>query len=726
MSTEQPYSSSSSSSRQSRFIRKLILRINRLLDRLQLSSDAIMVALAIITGIGAGGAALLFHYLIEWVVDWGYHQAPRLLTGDYPYHILIVPALGGLIVGPMIYFFAREAKGHGVPEVMESVALRGGRIRPVVALVKSLASSITIGSGGSAGREGPIVQIGSALGSSMGQLFRLSDGRVRTLVACGAAGGIAATFNAPIAGVLFALEVIIGEISMRYFSTVVIAAVTASVVVRPFMGTDPAFEVPMEYGVNSTWEFAFYPLLGVVAALVGSAFIRFLYWSEDVFDNWKSMPEWLRPAVGGLLLGMVALAYPPLTGIRWDRIPHIFNVGYDVMIESALSSELMLGSVLVLLVLKMVATSLTLGSGGSGGVFAPSLFIGAMAGTAFALLLQAFLPSVAGPAGAYALLGMAGVFAATAQAPITAVIILFELTGDYEIILPLMLTVGVSSILGRQFTHGESIYTLKLTRRGIRLERGRDLDVLQAVNIREVMNTKPETVPHDITLEALTQKFRESRVHGFPVIQDDQLVGMVTITDLSRSMGHGHNQQTTLTVADIMTPLDMLTVAYPGDSMGEALNRMGTRGIGRLPVVDLDDHSHLLGMIRRQEITRAYRLALTRRAEKQQRRRQMELRNIDQTQFTEVTLKPQDFVVGQTVSQIGRYLPEDSILISVRRGNKVFMPHGDTELKPGDHVTAFVRNSDSKMLVRSLCRRPDDKQPTQDTSGSSTGASGAQ
>jgi CIC family chloride channel protein len=657
------------------------------------------------TGIGAGLSAMFFRYLIDSVAHFAYVWIPNAIDwGDFPKaYVLIVPAVGGLLAGPLIYFFAREAKGHGVPEVMESVALRGGRIRPVVAVIKSVASSVTIGSGGSAGREGPIVQIGSALGSSLGQIFHLSDGRVRTLVACGAAGGIAATFNAPIAGVLFALEVIIGEFSMRYFSTVVIAAVTASVVVRPVIGSEPSFITPMEYGVNSTWEYALYPLLGLASALVGAAFIRVLYWSEDTFEAWKAMPEWLRPAIGGLMLGGVAMAYPYVTGVQWDNVPQIFNVGYDVIIESALSSELVLSSVLVLLVLKLVATSLTLGSGGSGGVFAPSLFMGAMVGTAFALIVQMVIPDVIAPPGAYALLGMGGVFAASAQAPITAVIILFELTGDYKIILPLMLTVVVSSLLGRRLMKGESIYTLKLSRRGIRLERGRDLDVMQAVTIGEVMNTDPETVDSKITVGALTQKFRESRVHGFPVLQDRKLLGIVTISDLTRATADENADALNVPVTDIMTPLEGLMVAYPNLSMGEALNRMGTRGIGRLPVVREDKPDELLGMIRRQEITRAYRLAISRRAEQQHQARQMALRNIDQTQFAELTVKKDDYAVGRTVSELARQLPEDSILISVRRGNRVFMPHGDTKLRAGDQVTAFVRNRDKDDLVSCIC-----------------------
>ena len=370
-------------------------------------SYALFMGTALIVGIGTGLGAVAFRFLIQGVEWVGYDWFPRITQQWGNAYVVIIPAIGGLIVGPLIYFFAREAKGHGVPEVMAAVALQGGRIRPVVAIVKSLASSITIGSGGSVGREGPIVQIGSALGSALGQKLGLSDDRIRNLVACGAAGGIAATFNAPIAGVVFALEIILGEFSVRYFSSVVVSAVTASVIGRAVFGDIPAFNIPFEYGISSIWEFAFYPILGVAAALVGVAFVRLLYWSEDIFEKWKAVPEWLQPMIGGLLLGGIALAYPVITGISWERMPQIYNVGYDV-IESALANQLTLGVVLVLLVLKMVATSLTLGSGGSGGVFAPGLFMGAMFGVAFELTVNKIFPRIAAPAGAYALVGMGG------------------------------------------------------------------------------------------------------------------------------------------------------------------------------------------------------------------------------------------------------------------------------------------------------------------------------
>jgi CIC family chloride channel protein len=694
-----PKATSLASSTQS-FLRPISYKLNKLLDRWELTPEMGMIITALLVGIGTGLGAVAFRYLIR-AVGWiGYEWIPQLTSQWSKAYVIFVPALGGLLVGCLVHFFAREAKGHGVPEVMEAVALRGGRIRPIVAVVKSLASAICIGSGGSVGREGPIVQIGSALGSSVGQALNLSEDRIRNLVACGAAGGIAATFNAPIAGVIFALEIILGEFSVRYFSTVVISAVAASVIGRAVFGDVPAFLIPMEYGLNSLWEYAFYLVLGLLAAVVGVTFVRLLYWSEDRFDRWRNVPEWVKPAVGGVLLGGLALAYPYLTGVTWERIPHVYNVGYEV-IEAALAGQLTLHIVASLFVLKLIATSLTLGSGGSGGVFAPSLFMGAMLGGAFELVVNYLFPGVAAPPGAYALVGMGAVFAAGAHAPITAVLIMFELTGDYRLMLPLMMTVVIATVVAQKMMRGESIYTLKLTRRGVRLQRGRDVDVMQSVQVDEVMRTQVDTVGVKVTLMELVEVFSRSRHRGLPVLdRQGKLWGMVTVSDLDRAIDAEVPRSRPVT--EIGTPRDQLLVAYPDETMGEALTRMSRRGLGNLPVVARDDPNRLRGLIRQPDIIRAYHLGLSRRAELQHRAKRIQLRNLDGTEFIDMHLSENDAVVGKTVQEIAPAAPSECIFISIRRDGQVLIPHGDTVFQPGDQLTVFVRSKDVAVLQRCL------------------------
>ncbi|HEX4753618.1 MAG TPA: chloride channel protein, partial [Solirubrobacterales bacterium] len=419
--------------------------------------EGLLIVLALIVGAGAGLGAIGFRYLIEgftWLFTG--HTDPSALghfTNPHlaflgPFVVLVVPVIGGLLYGPLVYRFAPEARGHGVPEVMLAVHQNEGKIRGRVPIVKSFASAITIGAGGSVGREGPIVQIGSAIGSGLGQLTRQAGENTRLLVACGAAGGIAATFNAPIAGVFFALELILRNFETRSFGLVVLASVVATAVGRIAFGSEAFLTLPA-FHVVSAVEYPLYALLGILAALVGVAFIRVLYGSEDLADRIWRGPAWLRPAVGGVLLGALLLV-----------LPEMYGVGYPVL-EGAIHGKYVVGLLLAYLVGKIAATSLTMAIGGSGGVFAPALFMGAMLGSAFGAGAHDLLPAATAGAGAYGLVGMAAVFAATSRAPITAVIIVFELTGDYSIILPLMLAVVVATALSRLLSE-DSIYTLKL------------------------------------------------------------------------------------------------------------------------------------------------------------------------------------------------------------------------------------------------------------------------
>jgi len=410
--------------------------------------------LAIVTGAGAGLAALVFRSLIRWFTG--------LLSGhpDYsaaghaphpwvpwlgPWFVVLAPAVAGLLYGPLIYRYAREARGSGVSQVMRAVAENGGRIRPAVAVVKSLASAICIGGGGSVGREGPIVQIGSALGSSLGQRLRVAEPRLKLLLACGAAGGISATFNAPIAGVLFALELLLRDFSAESASVLLLASVTADVIGRAALGRAAVLSLP-PFALGSLAEYGFYAGLGLCAAVVGVVFIRVFYGLEDLADRAWRGPEWLRPAVGGLGLGLVLLV-----------LPELYGVGYPVL-EGAIREQYGPGLLILFLIGKIVATSLTIAIGGSGGVFAPTPFMGAMLGTAYGGLLHAAWPDLIGPAGAYGLVGMGAVFAAAARAPLTAVVSVLELTGAYHLTLPLMLAValaaGISHLLSRDTIYG--------------------------------------------------------------------------------------------------------------------------------------------------------------------------------------------------------------------------------------------------------------------------------
>lgn len=671
------------------FIRQVRTYLAQVLDRRRLPESAAIFMTALLVGVGAGLGAVVFRRLIDFFQDSFYGGLAGLLDGISPYHLLIIPALGGLIFGPLIYKFAREAKGHGVPEVMEAVALKGGRIRPRVALVKSLSSALCIATGGSVGREGPIAQIGSAIGSTVGQMFHLSDERIKNLVACGAAGGIAATFNAPIAGAIFALEVILGQLHAVYFGAVVISAVTADVIAHFFEGDLRAFSVP-EYALTSFWELPLYVALGILAAAAAVAFTRTLYLSEDLWDR-IDFPEYFKPVLGGLVLGLVGILSPKINGF-----PRIFGVGYD-SIDQALFSDLALQLSLGLFLLKILATVITLGSGGSGGIFAPSLFMGAMLGEAFGAVASQLFPGVTAPPGAYALVGMSAFFTGAAHAPVTSILILFEMTGNYQIILPLMLATVTSTLISKALSP-ESIYTLKLTRRGIHLQEGKDIDVMQTISVGEAMSTDMDVVSCSLSLDELAREFERSHHHGFPVVDEEgSLAGIVTIQDLDRALESGAGDD--LTVLDIATCQNLVT-AYDDDPMWTALRSLGVRDVGRLPVVKRGAERELVGVVRRKDIIQAYNTAIIQRARHQSRSDRQRLGKIIDSEFIELEIPQNAAVIGKRVSEI--QLPDDCLIVSIQRGRKLYIAHGYSVLEAGDQLTVISTETSVNSVRKAL------------------------
>jgi len=579
-------------------------QLGYLLDRLAPREELILMVLAVIIGAGTGGAAVCFIKLIVWIQNFSYGGFLGVFHGSDGLAVLLVPVAGALVVGPIIAWFASEAKGHGVPEVMQALVQRGGRIRPRVAIAKILASALCIGTGGSAGREGPIVQVGSTLGSAVGQWLRLSDERIKNLVACGAAAGIAATFNAPIAGVAFATEVLLSGLKVRMFGNVVISAVAASIVSQLFLGARPAFDVP-SYAMNSPWEIVLYLGLGLGAAFLGVFFIRLLNFFEDIFEHW-SFPQALKPAVGAFLLGACGFIYLQFAGGHGDSfvLPHIYGSGFH-FIEEVLRGDLPFLLLFVLVFLKPLATSFTLGSGNSGGVFAPSLFTGAMFGGAYGVLACLYFPEIAGEVGAYALVGMAAVFAAAARAPFTAMLIVFEMSNGYDLILPLMAAAIFATFIA-EWLHPESIYTLKLSKRGVRFAQGHDLDIMQGITVEEVMNHNPVTVHRDQPLSEVFASFQETHLQGFPVMANDEdLYGFLTIQDMERLL----EQDTTINL-QFVRAVDVASspaiTVYPDEPIWQAIRKMSPRDLARLPVIARHGRHKMVGLISRSDILRAY------------------------------------------------------------------------------------------------------------------------
>jgi len=570
------------------------------LQRSAAGGQRALMVLALLVGAGAGLGAVAFRYMILGFtyVFTGHndysavgHASNPLIPGLGIWFVLLVPVIGGLIYGPLVSRFAPEARGHGVPEVMYAVNRLGGRMRPQVPIVKSLASAVCIGAGGSVGREGPIVQIGSALGSVTGQVLRLPESQLRLLVACGAAGGISATFNAPIAGVFFALELILRNFETRAFGFVVLSSVTADAIGRAAFGSHPFLSLP-SFTFTSPLELLLYAGLGVLATGVGLTFVRVLYTGEDIADRlWAGRPDWLRPAAGGVLLGLLLLA-----------VPQMYGVGYPVL-QKAVAGHYVILVLLGLLAAKILATSLTMWIGGSGGVFAPSLFMGAMLGSAYGTIAHDLLPGLASSAGAYGLVGMGAVFAAAARAPITAVIIIFELTGDYRIILPLMFAIVLATALSNAITL-DTIYTLKLRRRGIDIFAPPASSPMAAVTVAEAMGRLPRPLAPEQPLREVLRRFTSERADTLPVIDGDgALLGVIAAADIEQALAGTPHE---LTAASLVHTAPELRV---DQSLEDGVRALAATDDDGVPVLDAEGNG-VVGWLTHRRLLRAYRAHL--------------------------------------------------------------------------------------------------------------------
>jgi CIC family chloride channel protein len=515
--------------------------------------------------------------------------------------IIVVPAIGAVFVGVLVYWVAPEVKGAGVADVMRGLVANRGRFRARVPGLKALASAITLGSGGSGGREGPIVQIGASFASAIGQVLKLTSTELRIMVACGAAGAIAATFNTPIAGAVFALELLLLEFKTRSFIPLIVSTVFATLVSRSYFGDYPTFDIVAEYRLENPYELVFYLGLGLLAGLAGVLFIKAFYKIEDTFDS-ISIPLYAKPVVGGLFVGAIGLFYPEAMGVGYESVSNALNGTMDIP-TAPVMAIMFLG---LLLILKMVATSLTLGSGGSAGLFGPSLFLGAMLGAAFGIFVNQVSPFESANYGAYAMVGMAAVFASTSRATLTAILMLFEMTSVYEIILPLMFACVVSDAVSSLLSK-ETIYTAKLAKQGIKYVQDLSVNILESARVGDAMKTDFVSVKEDSPLRKVVDLHLYTGTKGFPVVSPDgRLKGMITLTDVRKAF---ESDRRDALVKDVM--IKRVVTVYPDETLQTAMERMVLRKFGHLPVVDPNKPNKVIGMIDREAILDRYRNVLT-------------------------------------------------------------------------------------------------------------------
>ncbi|MBI5666474.1 MAG: chloride channel protein [Chloroflexi bacterium] len=652
---------------------------------LPFSENTILLLLAVAVGFATGVGVWLFDRGIEFFHHIFYEWLAVELLSRWlgAFAVIASLALAGLIVGWMMERFVGEERHHGLAGLIEAVALTGGRLRYRVMPVKSIAAALSLGAGASVGPEAPSVVIGANIGSFFGQRLHLSEERMRLLVAAGSASAIAAAFRAPIAGVFFSLEVILnGEFTAGSFSVVVLAAVIGSVFLQAVTDAAPVFG-SLNFTMGSPGEILLYAALGLLLAPVAVAFIHVIHWQHDLWQRVR-LPRPFKAALAGVLVGAVAIVFPQIMG-----------PGREVMAEVLNGREpFTVGFLLALGLVKLLMTGVSLGGGFVGGIFAPTVYVGTMLGGAFGLLAANLLPdSLTGSPQAYAIAGMAAVMAGVVRAPITGILLVFELTNDYRLILPIMFTTVICVALTERLVPA-GIDALTLLRAGLRLEQGRDVDVMQGVTVGEAMLSPAPTIPETASLVELRDALRQWRTRSLCVVDTDGLLtGIVTLTDLQRAYDSGGDKP--LTVGDICSR-EVIT-AVPDDVLWTAIRTMGARDFGSLPVVQPGTRQPI-GLLRRESIVRAYSMAVARKREQQHRAEQIRLNALTGAHVVERHIAPDALIAGQRIRDID--WPDESVVASIRRNGKLLVPHGITQLQAGDVLTIVVAREAENDLAR--------------------------
>lgn len=582
-----------------RTFRRLQGQAFRLLSRLKVSENTFMTTIAVVIGLLSGLGNYAFRKLIDffhWLVV---IQGGLLLdianAGKWEGRLLAIlfPMVGALLILPFWIFFKKDLK-FGFSRFLAQVNLGGGKVPLRTILTRGMASAITLGTGGSAGQEGPIAQIGGAIGSQTGQFFGMSGDRLKTVVACGVSGGVAATFNAPIAGVFFAQEIVLlSSFEMSSFTSIVIASGMSTVVSRALLGNAPAFIIP-DYLVQSPWDMLLYAGLGVIVGCLAAAFIKFHFHIKDAFTALR-LPALAKPVIGGMLVGVIGVGFP-----------QIFGNGYE-FIESVLHGEVIWTVLLALILFKALATSITLGSGLPGGLFAPALFIGSVIGGAFGLGARFLFPEIASSPGTYALIGMGAFLSAATHAPMTAIFLLFEITASYHVIVPIMLTCVIGTTISRQFNK-ESLDTEALARVGIDLRAGKEQNIMKSLKVGDAMTAAVESISEKMTLRQFTEYLSTTKTTNFPLVnRAGELTCILSVQDF---MGVVFEQELMdIVVVKELATLEVTTV-FADDSLDQAMQKIGYRNIEQLPVVDRSTGKRLVGIVSRRDMISAYNRAL--------------------------------------------------------------------------------------------------------------------
>jgi CIC family chloride channel protein len=554
------------------------------------AKEGIFYVVTILVGLLAGLTAVSFHLSIAWLQEFLFGSSHLTTQSSSSWLLIIlIPALGAFIAAILLKYVVPDARGSGIPQTKIAYAVHSGHIPKKVWIGKFLVGIINIGSGSSLGREGPTVQICSGMASWIGEMFSMKRQRIKSLIPIGAAAGIAAAFNTPIAAITFTLEEIVGDLNARVLGSIVLASVTAAVVQRSILGNEPVFLVP-EYTLENPLELLIYALVGIFCALTGIIFCKTLLYIRSrciKVSSWKSV---LLTTIGGLCIGIIGLQFP-----------QIFGVGYP-FVNKALSGSYTLYILSILLVLKLIATSISYGTGSCGGIFAPTLFLGAMAGGSVASVMEIVFPSIIGNSGSYALVGMGAAFASVIRAPMTSVLIIFELTQDYNVILALMIANTISFSLSK-YWQPESIYGSLSHQDGIALPNYETDHILHEIHVEDAMVTDVKTLSNKCTVREAIEETRNLAYSGYPILDENKkLEGMISRYDFRQAQAI---QKEDGKITEFATTKYVLH-AHPDQSLDSVMAKLGSRRISRLPVVSREDPTRLLGIITSEDVILAF------------------------------------------------------------------------------------------------------------------------
>ena len=581
-------------------------KISKYFSSINFSQDNYLLVIGGITGLLGGIGAIIFHEAIDFIEHTFFHApgeifgSKSLLDNDsigVSILIILIPAIGGLLVGLLAHFFEKGEKGEGIPNVITAVASKGGVIKGAIAIKKIIGSALSIGTGGAGGKEGPIVQIGASIASSFGRFLNLSQDRLKILVGCGAAAGLSAAFNAPLGGAIFAMEIILRTFRARTFSPIIISSVIATALSRGYLGNEPAFSIA-KYDLVSNVELIFYVVLGLLSGLAAIYFVRVFYFIEDMFGKLDKIPPYLKPAFGGLLVGIIGLYLPGVYGFSYESINGVLANNLDLVI------------VIALLIMKPIATAFTIGSGGNGGTFAPSLFAGAMLGGAFGQIVGMLFPELTAPAGAYALVGMAAVVAGTTHASLTALIMTFEMTNNYKIILPLMLTIIIATTVSKSVLKG-SLYTIKFIREGKEIDiYGRQVNILKNITVKTLVEKKFDVIKDNFSWPQILEYIKNAKYNTI-LVQDarNRLVGTITFQNIRDVI----MDEDTKHIRDFIIARDVMTediISVEDSINGEKAIKLIDEGdLEYLPIIDKST-KEILGIVSRQDLLNKYQKEL--------------------------------------------------------------------------------------------------------------------